>query len=131
MLLDLRVRAYLLSIVKSQSILKFQSALTHVPANNSIIVQNSLVIGSITPNDCNDLLDTTSNNLVYAQTAIPSVSATSSDSDAGGRSGIVFPFISGGDNMMPRHPWTNIDAYPCSAYFYEKTKRTSIRMISS
>ncbi|CAF1678009.1 unnamed protein product, partial [Adineta ricciae] len=89
------------------------SALTHVPANNSIIVQNSLVIGSITPNDCNDLLDTTSNNLVYAGTAIPSVSATSSDGYAGGRSGVVFPFISGGDNMMPRHPWTNIDAYPC------------------
>jgi hypothetical protein len=50
---------------------------------------------------------------MYAQTAIPTVSATSSDGDAGGRSGIVFPFISGGDNMMPYHPWTSIGAYPC------------------
>ncbi|CAF1377186.1 unnamed protein product, partial [Adineta steineri] len=89
------------------------SPLTHMPGNNSIVIQNSLVIGSITPDDCDDVLDTTSNNVIYAATAIPSVSATSTDTDPGGRSGIVFPFISGGDNMMPRHPWTNIDAYPC------------------
>jgi hypothetical protein len=83
-------------------------------ANNTITIQNSLVIGGITPNDCNDVVDLTTINLIYAPTSIPSVSATSvQGEDAGGRSGIVFPFISGGDNMIPRHPWTNIDAYPC------------------
>ena len=84
--------------------------------NNTIIIQNSLVIGSITPNDCNDVVGLNTINTLYAETAIPSVSATSDTNIAGGRSGIVFPFISGGNNMMPVHPWTNIDAYPCGSY---------------
>jgi hypothetical protein len=84
-----------------------------VAANNFVEITNSIVIGSITPNDCNDIVDSTTINAIYAGTAIPTVSATSSDGDAGGRSGIVFPYISGGDNMIPRHPWTSIDAYPC------------------
>jgi hypothetical protein len=85
-----------------------------VDGHNYIKIQNSLIIGAITPNDCSDIVDPTTINVIYAQTAIPSVSATSFDGEAGGRSGFVFPFISSGDNMMPRHPWTNIDAYPCS-----------------
>ena len=88
-------------------------ALTHTAGNSTVVVQNSIVIGSITPNDCEDIVDATTTNTIYADKATPTVSATSSDGDAGGRSGIVFPFISGGDNMLPRHPWTSIGAYPC------------------
>lgn len=58
-------------------------------------------------------MNSTTVSALYSQTAIPTVSATSSDGDPGGRSGIIFPFISGGDNMIPYHPWTSIDAYPC------------------
>lgn len=70
------------------------------------------MIGSITPNDCNDILNTTSINIINSQKAIPTVSSTSSSGNPGDRSGIVFPFFTG-DNMMPHHPWTNIGAYPC------------------
>jgi hypothetical protein len=90
-------------------------AVSHVAGNNSIVIRNTMVIGSITPNDCNDTLNTTTVNWINGQKAFPTVSATSSTGDPGGRSGIVFPFFSL-DNMMPRHPWTNIDAYPCSKF---------------
>ncbi len=87
--------------------------MTHVADNNFVYISNSIVVGAITPNDCGDTIDMTTLNTMNAQTAIPTVSATSSDGDPGGRSGIVFPYIFGGDNMMPHHPWTGIDAYPC------------------
>ncbi len=68
-----------------------------------------MVIGSITPNDCNDIPDTSTISITNCPKAFPTVSA----GNLGDRSGIVFPYFSG-DNMMPRHPWTGIDAYPCS-----------------
>ena len=85
--------------------------MSHVAGNNSIIIRNSMVIGSITPNDCNDTLNTTTVNFLNSPTAVPTVSA----GNQGDRSGIVFPFFSR-DNMMPRHPWTGIGAYPCSKF---------------
>jgi hypothetical protein len=87
--------------------------LTHVAGDNFVYIRNSLVVGAITPNDCGDIADPTTLSAMYAPTAVPTVSATSSDGDPGGRSGIVFPYIFGGGNEMPIHPWTGIDAYPC------------------
>ncbi|CAF3637436.1 unnamed protein product [Rotaria sp. Silwood1] len=87
------------------------SALSHETGNNSIIIRNSIVIGAITPNDCNDIPDNTTLSEKYGATAKPLVSATSSSTDPGGRSGISFPYFSG-DNMMPRHPWSGIGSYP-------------------
>ncbi len=81
--------------------------------NNTITIRNSLVIGAITPNDCGDTVDQTTVNILYSPKAVPIVSATSSDGYAGGRSGIVFPYMSG-NNLMPFHPWSGIDAYPTS-----------------
>ena len=71
------------------------------------------MIGAITPNDCSDVPDTTTVSAIYSTKAVPLVSATSGNGDPGGRSGISFPTFSL-DNMMPRHPWTSIGAYPCS-----------------
>ncbi|CAF4249716.1 unnamed protein product, partial [Rotaria sp. Silwood2] len=88
------------------------TALSHVVGNNSVTILNSMVIGSITPDDCNDTPNTTTVSLINSVKAIPTVSATSSTGNPGGRSGIVFPFFSR-DNLMPRHPWTGIAAYPC------------------
>lgn len=93
----------------------FSLATSHIAGNNSVIIRNSIIIGSITPNDCNDTLNATSINIINSQQAIPTVSSTSSSGNSGGRSGIVFPSFSG-DNMMPRHPWTGIGAYPCSKF---------------
>ncbi|CAF3424464.1 unnamed protein product [Rotaria sp. Silwood1] len=88
------------------------TAISHVAGNNSVTILNSMVIGSITPDDCNDTPNTTTVSSINSIKAIPTVSATSSAGDPGGRSGIVFPFFSR-DNLMPRHPWTGIAAYPC------------------
>ncbi len=74
-----------------------------------MIIRNSMVIGSITPNDCNDIINTTTISIINSPTAIPTVSA----GNFGDRSGIVFPFFSG-DNLIPHHPWTGIETYPCS-----------------
>jgi hypothetical protein len=84
-----------------------------VVGNNTVTIRNSLVIGAITPNDCGDTVDQTPINILYSPTAVPTVSATSSDGYAGGRSGIIFPYM-GQYNMMPFHPWTCTDSYPTS-----------------
>lgn len=91
----------------------FNIATTHIAAHNFVYIYNSVVVGAITPNDCSDIVDPTTVNALYSQTAIPTVSATSFNGNAGGRSGIVFPFIIGGNNMIPYHAWTSIGAYPC------------------
>ncbi|CAF3091006.1 unnamed protein product [Rotaria socialis] len=86
-------------------------ALSHVVGNNTITIQNSVVIGAITPNDCGDTVDQTPINILYSQKAVPTVSANSSGGSAGGRCGIVFPYM-GLYNMMPSHPWSGMDSYP-------------------
>ncbi len=88
--------------------------------NNTITIRNSLAIGAITPNDCGDTVDQTPINILYSPKAVPIVSATSSDGYAGGRSGIVFPYMSG-NNLMPFHPWSGIDAYPTGELLMTRT----------
>lgn len=88
-------------------------ATSHVFKNSSVIIRNSMIIGAITPNDCSDTPDPNTVSAVNSQTAIPRVSASSSDGSPGGRTGISFPYFSR-DNMIPRHPYTSIGAYPCS-----------------
>lgn len=91
----------------------FPVAVSHVAGDNTIVIRNSMVIGSITPDDCNDTPNKTTVNIVNSGKAVPTVSASSTSGDPGGRSGIVFPFFSG-NNLMPRHPWSGISAYSCS-----------------
>jgi hypothetical protein len=91
------------------------SAVTHQAGNNSITIQNSIVIGAITPNDCSDVPDSTTVSAQYNGKAIPLVSQDSSADGPGSRVGISFPTFSL-DNMMPRHPWTSIGAYPCGKF---------------
>ncbi|CAF5193711.1 unnamed protein product, partial [Rotaria magnacalcarata] len=88
------------------------SALTHVPVASRINVRASLVIGSMTSEDCTDRIDTSSINIRLSQMAIPAVSANSSSGNAGSRSGIVFPAISRSNNM-PIRSWTGTGTYPC------------------
>lgn len=90
----------------------FFLALTHQYVNNTITIQNSIVIGDIT-RDCSDNRDTSTISEIYGLKAIPAVAATSSFGDPGGRTGISFPYFSG-DNMIPMHPFTSIGSYPAS-----------------
>lgn len=75
-------------------------------------ISNSIVIGSITPQDCNDTIDRNSPNIRLGQMAVPGVSDNSSFNGSSGRSGIVFPTVSR-NNYMPVRSWTGIGVYPC------------------
>ncbi|CAF0745209.1 unnamed protein product [Adineta steineri] len=85
---------------------------THVFENSSVIIRNSLIIGAITPNDCSDIPDPNTISAINSPTAVPIVAGDSSQGNPGSRVGISFPQFSR-DNMIPRHPYTGIDAYPC------------------
>ncbi|CAF4773440.1 unnamed protein product [Rotaria sp. Silwood1] len=87
-------------------------AVTHVPVASRVNIRSSLVVGSITREDCGDRINPNSINIRLSQIAIPGVSANSSSGNAGGRSGIVFPTISR-NNYMPIRSWTGIGIYPC------------------
>ncbi len=93
----------------------FFLALLHIFGNNSITIRNSLIIGDITQ-DCTDIQDTTTLSEIYGTKAIPTVSSTSSAGNAGGRSGVSFPYFSC-NNMVPVHPWTSVGSYPASKLF--------------
>ena len=71
-----------------------------------------MVVGDITK-DCTDLRDTSTLSETYGTQVVPLVSSTSSSAHLGNRVGISFPYFSG-DNMIPRHPWTSVGAYPAS-----------------
>ena len=104
-------------IFKNQIILfKFiYQALSHIFGNNSIIVRNSMVIGSITPNDCGDVPDQTTLSAIWNPKAIPELAADSTPLVApGSRVGLSFPYFSSAGNEMPMHPYTCISAYPTS-----------------
>lgn len=90
-------------------------ATSHATGGNTITIRNSLVIGSITPNDCSDTRDLTTVSAKYALTAIPGVVASGPNGEPRVRAGISFPTFSL-DNMMPRHPYTGIGAYPASKF---------------
>ncbi|CAF4366562.1 unnamed protein product [Rotaria socialis] len=87
------------------------SPLTHISLGSRINIVNSIVIGSITPNDCNDTIDSSTNNFRFSQMAIPTVSTRLTNGKSGGRSGIVFPTIST-YNGMPIRSWNGIGNYP-------------------
>jgi hypothetical protein len=88
------------------------SAVDHIIVRSRITIQNSMVVGSITPNDCGDSIDLSSVNIILSQIAMPTVSANSPTDPPNVRLGIVFPTISGFNNM-PIRPWTGISDYPC------------------
>ncbi len=71
-----------------------------------------MIVGSITPNDCADKIDTNSVNIIYSQSAIPTVSPRMINNITSGRSGIIFPTVSSRNNM-PSFSWTGINDYPC------------------
>lgn len=78
-------------------------------------IQNSLVIGAITANDCADKIDLNSTNVIAAWNAMPDVAADSAFGSPGSRSGIVFPIFSGRNNI-PTARWTRLNTYPCRKY---------------
>ncbi|CAF0965964.1 unnamed protein product [Rotaria sordida] len=88
------------------------SPLTRIIIQSRVNIQNSMVIGSITPNDCSDVINSNSNNIQFAQMAIPTVSGILANNGDGDRSGIVFPTIST-YNGMPIRSWNRIGNYPC------------------
>ena len=82
-----------------------------------VTIQNSVIAGSVTPDDCADIVDPTSANIHYAPMAVPTVSINSTTNAPRGRVGIVFPTFSQ-RNGMPNRPWTGINNYPCRKYRY-------------
>ncbi|CAF3595884.1 unnamed protein product [Rotaria sordida] len=88
------------------------SALSHVSIASRVNINDSIVIGSITSQDCNDKIDSNSINIRLSQMAIPGVSDNSSFNITAGRVGIVFPTVSR-NNFMPIRSWTGIGIYPC------------------
>lgn len=89
------------------------SAISHVAGDNYVIVRNSFIAGAITQNDCSDTRDRTTINSKWNAKAIPGVADTDTSGEPLARVGIAFPYFSG-DNMMPKHPYTSIGAYPAS-----------------
>ena len=95
-------------------------ALSHVAIASRMTINDSLVVGSITPSDCNDTINTNSMNIRLSQMAIPGVSPNSSFNNTNGRSGIVFPAISR-NNFMPIRLWTGVGIYPCCKFVFEES----------
>lgn len=75
-------------------------------------ISNSLVVGAITPQDCDDKLNSNTMNIRLAQMSIPGVSDSTAFNGTIGRAGIVFPTMSR-NNYMPIRSWTGIGIYPC------------------
>ena len=69
------------------------------------------MVGSFTPQDCNDTINRDSLNIRLSEMAIPGVSDNSSYNITAGRTGIVLPTMSR-NNYMPIRPWTGIGVYP-------------------
>ncbi|CAF3397266.1 unnamed protein product, partial [Rotaria socialis] len=99
------------SIVGIFTLASGHAAVSHEFSNNSIIIRNSMVLGAITPNDCDDIPDTTTLSEKFGSTAVPRVSGTQSSGSSSGRTGISFPYFTG-FNMIPMHPWSSIGNYP-------------------
>ncbi|CAF1672894.1 unnamed protein product, partial [Adineta ricciae] len=74
-------------------------------------IRNSVVIGSITPNDCNDKINFNSANVRYSTIAMPTVSQDPLVTGNGSRAGIVFPLFAR-DNGMPEQSWTGTVSNP-------------------
>jgi len=89
----------------------FGLALTHVPIGSRVTISNSLIVGSITAQDCADQLNTNTLNIRLAQMSIPGVSDSAAFNGSIGRAGLVFPTMSR-NNYMPIRSWTGIGIYP-------------------
>jgi len=87
------------------------AALSHVAGDNYVIVRNSFIAGAITQNDCSDTRDLTTINSQWNTKAIPGVADTDTSGEPLARVGIAFPYFTG-DNMMPKHAYASIGAYP-------------------
>ncbi|UJR08495.1 hypothetical protein I4U23_012761 [Adineta vaga] len=87
------------------------AAETHVTVHSRVNIQNSIVTGSITPNDCDDKINFNSENIQASRIALPIVAPDSKNGRYGSRSGIVFPMVSK-NNKMPAAPWTGTIHYP-------------------
>ncbi|CAF4657274.1 unnamed protein product [Rotaria sp. Silwood1] len=96
---------------------------THIPLASRVNINNSIVIGSMTPQDCEDRIDPNSANIRLSQMALPRVSENSSSTGTGGRSGIVFPTMSR-NNFMPIRLWTGVGVYPALSGLMKITNTT-------
>ena len=102
-------------------------ALSHVAVRSRVTIQNTVVAGAITPNDCENKVDTSSRNVRLADKAVPTVALNSTTKKSTGRVGIVFPTISRFNNV-PLRPWTDITYYPCRKFTHRK--RNSMLVIN-
>ena len=106
---DLRVNDILFFLLEIDSSVCL--ALTHIPVASRVTISNTVVIGSVSPGDCNDTIDQNSLNIRLSLMASPKVSDSSSFNGTSGRSGIVFPQMSR-NNYIPIRSWTGIGIYP-------------------
>ena len=88
------------------------AALTHIAVNSRVTVTNSIIVGSLTPDDCHDKINPNSMNVQYSDKAIPTVSWNSTEGRSNGRVGVVFLTVSR-FNSLPIKPFTGIVDYPC------------------
>ena len=107
-------------LLESLIIAYLSLAVTHLAYRSRVSIKNSLVVGSVTPNDCLDQVDVTSNNIRSSSMARPAVSSDITPYWLGSRSGIVFPTFSPVNNM-PNRLWTGISNYPSRKYRRRKT----------
>lgn len=98
------------------------AALTHIAVNSRVTVTNSIIVGSITPDDCHDRINPNSMNVQYSDKAVPTVSWNSTTGRADGRVGIVF-LTASRFNSLPIKPFTGIVDYPCRKCIRRATNR--------
>ena len=84
---------------------------SHRISRSRVIIQNSVIVGSITPNDCNDKINLSSSNIQYSTIAMPTVSQDPLINGNGSRIGVVYPLFSI-SNGAPRQSWTNTISNP-------------------
>jgi hypothetical protein len=85
-----------------------------------VAISNTVVVGSITPADCNDTIDESSINIRLSLMASPKVSDGSAFNGTSGRSGFVFPTMSR-NNYIPIRSWTGIGIYPSREFSHSST----------
>lgn len=90
-------------------------ALTRLIVPGRTIIQNSLIVGSISPNDCNDQVDINSANILNSNLAAPTVTSRTTNTYNSNRTGIIFPTVSTRNNA-PGSPWTGLNNYPCRKF---------------
>ncbi|CAF1656840.1 unnamed protein product, partial [Adineta ricciae] len=87
------------------------AAESHQISRSRVVIQNSVIVGSITPNDCNDKINLSSSNIQYSTIAMPTVSQDPLINGNGSRVGVVYPLFSI-SNGAPIQSWTNTISNP-------------------